>query len=142
LCIIISNTAINTHTSSTPRFSEMPNTRPMTTPSNALCDSVSPKYAMRCQTTKQPRGPASNATPRPPSSARKTKLSMLHSIMNHVSVQIVRMVVVVRVQSKPFGRLAEQPQKFRMTGDGLRMAGTADMLLQTHNLIGGGHHQM
>ena len=47
------------------------------TPNNAECDKVSPKYARRRQTIKQPSGPASKATPVPPTTARIKKSSSM-----------------------------------------------------------------
>ena len=47
------------------------------TPNNAECDKVSPKYARRRHTMKHPSGPASKATPMPPTTARMKKSSSM-----------------------------------------------------------------
>ena len=52
------------------------------------------------------------------------------------------MVVTMGVHGQAFHRLTEHAQEFRMMGNGLRMAGATDMLLQTDNLVGGRHDQV
>jgi hypothetical protein len=55
------------------------NNSAIATPSNAECDNVSPKYASRRQTMKQPSGPAVTATPMPPIKALTKKSSSIQN---------------------------------------------------------------
>src|SRR5690606_5515324 len=64
-------------------------------PSRAECAMVSPKYAMRRQTTKQPSGAAAIAMPMPATSARAKKSSSI--VMAGVVVVTVGMLGLVFV---------------------------------------------
>ena len=58
------------HRTTTARLRLMPRRMPSATPSSAECASVSPKYAMRRHTTKEPSGPAGEELGNHPAEAR------------------------------------------------------------------------
>src|SRR5690554_3284350 len=124
-------------------------------PSRAEWARVAPKEASRRQTTEQPSGPATTATPRPPIRARQKKSPSTASLMlmvtgslmagagNNVAVQVMLVVMVMMIHRQRFRYLvAEGFDKGRVVGNIRRIAAAADMLVQADHLVGGSHHQV
>src|SRR6056297_3658600 len=118
---------------------------------------------MRRQTTKQPRGPAASATPRPPIRARQKKSSRMASMMgmvtlrvsampgsgvvgiavHHIPVQVVTVVMVMVVDCQGLcHRPAKCLDESRVMGDVRRETAAADMLVKADNFVRGCHNQM
>ena len=79
---------------STPIKTEIENPRDRATPRIAAWAVASPKYAIRRHTTKQPSGPAANATAAPASAARHRKSSSITAAALCVVVPVVMPVSV------------------------------------------------
>src|SRR6185437_4101762 len=146
-CKATSSSASAMHSTRTVRLRLTPNRMPSATPSSAECDSVSPKYAMRRHTTKDPSGPATTATPIPASSARSTKSSMAGRhlrglVVGLMVLVIVRMVMVVGVDGEAVDRRAEERAIGGIAAHRVGMATAADVMIEADDAVGGGHHQM
>src|SRR5690554_4550640 len=98
---------------------------------------------MRRQTTKQPRGPATKATPRPPSSARQKKSPSNASMMvmaatfvgvrgrDHIAMEVMAMVVMVVIDRQRLGNLmTEGFHKSRVLGNILRVSAATYVLIK------------
>ena len=79
-CKSINNIATTTEIQKTVKVIFNSSSNASATPSKAECESVSPKYASLRQITKQPSGPATTATPIPPTMARMKKSSSIFSL--------------------------------------------------------------
>src|SRR5690554_1486378 len=148
-------TAMVTQVMTTPRFIGTLIRKLRVMPSNAEWARVSPKYAIRRQTTKQPRGPATRATPSPPSSARQKKSPSTESMMlmvtgslnvhagHNVTVQVMAMVVVVVIDRQRFSHLvAKGLNKRGVVRNIRRVAAATHVLVQADDLVGGRHDQV
>src|SRR5690554_1438187 len=106
---------------------------------------------MRRQTTKAPSGPASAAMPMPPASARirnsatmmSTAFIRLRMVNDDIAmgIMLVAMVMIIKCERTRLCR-AEQFEKRRVVADMLGVARTADMMIEAHDMVGRGHHQM
>ena len=109
-CKLTKVTASNTQQAITARLRLISNRKPRETPSRAEWARVSPKYAMRRQTTKEPSGPAMAATPKPPNRARIRKSAMiaLAAFLDHIAMDVVLMIVMMTVQGELFRALGSE----------------------------------
>ena len=118
---------------STPIKTEMENPRDRATPRIAAWAVASPKYAIRRQTTKQPKGPDANATATPASAARHRKSS---SIATTLLCVVVTMVMLVSVQrQRPFGIKTKQRLILRRSRDQGWRSLAAHMSVQADHMI-------
>src|SRR5918996_3313784 len=133
----------------------MARSAPRAMPSSALCASAWPKKAMRRQTTKQPSGPASAATPTPPRIARTMKSSSMaralamwrflrgRFLRHDLAGEIVGMVVLVRIDREARGRArAEQRHVLGVAAHRLGPARAADVAIEADHAIGRRHHDV
>ncbi len=106
---------------SMPIFTLIVSSMPSATPSIALCESVSPKYAIRRQRRNAPRGPAINAIAMPARMARTKKssmrvlstlffdnfsmvvISMLAFTNNNITAQFMAVIMMVGINGQTFG---------------------------------------
>src|SRR5690606_1602407 len=139
------------------------------TPRRAEWAIVSPKYAMRRQTTKQPSGPATSARPIPATRARVKKSSSIMPLRGQILLRLPGMVIVAipavfgnRAVRQPHAAVrqvgvivmvtvdrqrltctrAEQPRVFGAPHDALGRTATAHMAVQADHHIGLSHHHM
>ena len=110
---------------------------------------------MRCQTTKQPSGAATAASPRLATSARRKNGSNttclrapdLRRVVRRIAMrrmrhagEVVAVIVMVTIDGEGARRLgAEQPPVGRMLGHRLRHARAADVMVEADDAIGARH---
>src|SRR5579883_3681427 len=96
---------------------------------------------MRRHTTKEPRGPATAATPRPAKTARQRKSSMPMRLRRRDGT-VMAVVMVVRIEREAIDRAAEERAISGIAAHHLGQAAAADMMIEADDMVRRRHDEM